>query len=163
LRALVIEAFASCPFFLPRVEARGQGCGGQSVRAACQQTYERLHAHRQLNELALSGLMEWLVVLRPEHLSSFSKSDRMGSFSPCLAAGNCSSTEIGLNPQGRRMCQTEIVRHISPFAAARSALRLSRAASASDKGSALMGPGDDARVQSISRAANHTYGAEGTR
>jgi hypothetical protein len=23
------------------------------VRAACQQTYERLHAHRQLNELAL--------------------------------------------------------------------------------------------------------------
>src|SRR5215510_12648587 len=44
-KTLVIEAFASCPFFLPRVEARGQGCGGQSERAACQQTYERLHAH----------------------------------------------------------------------------------------------------------------------
>src|SRR5438128_2007490 len=44
-RALVIEAFASCPFFLPRVEASGQGCGGQSVRAACQQTYERPHTH----------------------------------------------------------------------------------------------------------------------
>jgi hypothetical protein len=63
---LVIEVFASCPFFLPRVEASGQGCGGQSVRAACQQTYERLHAHPTAL-LNLVGLMEPLVVLRPEH------------------------------------------------------------------------------------------------
>ena len=53
--------------------------------------------------------------------------------------------------------------HISLAAAARCAFRLSRAASASGKGAALMGLGGGARVQSIPRAANRTYGAEDTR
>src|SRR5262245_16339156 len=39
----------------------------------------------------------------------------------------------------------------------------SGAASASNKGPALMDLGGDARVQSIPRAANRTYGAEDTR
>ena len=53
--------------------------------------------------------------------------------------------------------------HISLAAAARCAFRLSRAASASGKGPALMGLGGGAQVQSIPRAPNRTYGAEDTR
>jgi hypothetical protein len=79
------------------------------------------------------------------------------------ASGNWSSTEIGLNLQRKMDVPLRFGWHISLAAAARCAFRLSRAASASGKGPALMGLGGDARVQSIPRAANRTYGAEGTR
>jgi len=69
-----------------------------------------------------------------------------------------------LNPQGDGCANLRFVWHISLWL-----LRgdvhsgFSRAASASGKGPALMGLGGDARVQSIPRAANRTYGAEDTR
>src|SRR5262249_18235156 len=78
--------------------------------------------------------------------------------------GNWSSTEIGLNPQGRWMCQPAIcLAHPLWLPRCDVHFGFSGAASASGKGPALMGLGGDARVQSIPRAANRTYGAEDTR
>jgi len=57
-------------------------------------------------------------------LSSFSKSDRSGSLSPLGSREIAAGPKSDFNSQGRWMCQTEIVWHISLIAAARSALRL---------------------------------------
>jgi hypothetical protein len=118
---------------------------------------------RPLIELALSGLMERLVVLsRPPFLILQVRPHRivvavLGSRE--IAAASKSD----LTPGADGCAKLRFVWHNSPIAAARSALRLSRAASVSGKGPALMGLGGDARVQSILRAANRTDGAEDTR
>src|SRR5262249_54159757 len=60
-------------------------------------------------------------------LSSFSKSDRTDRCRRAWQPGNCSSTEIGLTPQGDGYAKLRFVWHTSLIAAARSGLRLSRA------------------------------------
>jgi hypothetical protein len=95
------------------------------------------------------------------HLARLS-SDRMGSFSPSLAAGKLQQHRNRIPPGKMDVPNRDCSAHLTVCCGA-ICPRLSRAASASDKGSALMGPGDDARVRSIPRAANHTYGAEDTR
>src|SRR5262249_42470921 len=90
--------------------------------------------------------------------------DRTGSLSPCLAAGKLQQHRNRiLTPRGRWMCQSEICSAHLPDCCGAICTQASRAASASGKAPGLMGLGGDARVQSIPRAANRTYGAEGTR
>src|SRR5262245_9933572 len=79
--------------------------------------------------------------------------------------GNWSSTEIGLKPPGQIDAPTCDLFGTSHSGLLRCDMHsgFSGAASASNKGPALMDLGGDARVQSIPRAANRTYGAEDTR
>src|SRR6516164_2289639 len=79
--------------------------------------------------------------------------------------GNWSSTEIGLKPPGQidaPTCDLFGTSH-SGCCAAMCTQALADPLRRVIKGPALMDLGGDARVQSIPRAANRTYGAEDTR